>query len=221
MQDSTYRSATRPPPRGAPASGVAKFARARGEAFTTPDGRRLFLRATEPGDAEALRRGFARLTPEQARRRTFHRIAELSPEMAARLTRIDPETTTALVVVDGDGEIRGDARLHVDATTESAEFGVAVDPGYTNRGIGWRLMQRLFDDAKRRGLHELWGDVLAENQTMLEFAKAMGAERKAVEDEPGVIRVTFRFEPHGFSFSRPAGDKTAGLPFCTAKPPEG
>lgn len=192
MQTSLYRSATRPPPRGAHAPEAAKAGQSRGDAFTTPDGRRLVVRTIEPGDADALRRGFARLTPEQARSRTFHRIAELSPEMAERLTRIDPETTTALVVVDADGEIRGDARLHVDAVTESAEFGVAVDPGYTNQGIGWRLMQRLFEDAKRRGLHELWGDVLAENHTMLDFAKAMGAERRPLEDEPGVIRVTFR-----------------------------
>lgn len=187
-----YRSATRPPPRGAHAPAPAKTKRAAGEAFTTPDGRRLHLRAIGPADAEALRRGFARLTPEQARLRTFHRIAELSPEMAERLTHVDPETTTAFVAVDADGEIRGDARLYVDAVTESAEFGVAVDPDFTNQGIGWRLMQRLFDDAKRRGLHELWGDVLAENHTMLDFAKAMGAERHPLENEPGVIRVTFR-----------------------------
>lgn len=187
-----YRSATRPPPRGTHAPKAAKAKRGRGEAFTTPDGRRLFLRAIHPDDAEALRRGFARLTPAQARLRTFHRIAELSPEMTERLTHVDPETTTAYVVVDADGEIRGDARLHVDAVTDSAEFSVAVDPGYTNQGIGWRLMQRLFEDAQRRGLDELWGDVLAQNHTMLDFAKAMGAARRALEDEPGVMRVTFR-----------------------------
>jgi acetyltransferase len=192
MQDSLYRSATRPPPRGAHAQKRAKSKRTRGDAFTTPDGRRLFLRAIDSDDADALRRGFARLTPEQARLRTFHRLAELSPGMAERLTHVDPATTTALVVVDEGGEIRGDARLHVDAVTDSAEFGVAVDPDYTNQGIGWRLMQRLFEDAQRRGLHELWGDVLVENHTMLDFAKAMGAERRPLEHEPGVMRVTFR-----------------------------
>lgn len=187
-----YRSATRPPPRGAHAPVAAAAKRDHGEAFATPDGRRVHLRAIRPDDADALRRGFARLTPEQARLRTFHRLAELSPEAAARLTHVDPETASAFVVVDADGEIRGDARLHVDPVTESAEFGVAVDPAYTNQGIGWRLMQRLFDDARRRGLCELWGDVLTANQTMLDFAKAMGAERRPLADEPGVLRVSFR-----------------------------
>jgi acetyltransferase len=192
MQSSApYRSAVRPPPRGARA-GAKKSDRPRAEAFTTRDGRPLYLRPIHPDDADALRRAFARLTPEQARLRTFHRIAELSPEVAARLTRVDPDVATALVVVDADGEIRGDARLHVDAVTDSAEFAVAVDPAFTNQGVGWRLMERLFEDAKRRGLHELWGDVLAENHTMLDFAKAMGAERRPLENEPGVVRVTFK-----------------------------
>ena len=186
-----YRSATRPPPRIAPAP-TKKPKRGHAEAFTTPDGRPLFLRAIHPDDADALRRAFARLTPEQARLRTFHRIAELSPEMAERLTHVDPDVATALVVVDANGEVRGDARLHVDAATDSAEFGVVVDPDFTNQGIGWRLMQRLLEDAKRRGVYELWGDVLVENHTMLDFAKAMGAERRPLEHEPGVMRVTFR-----------------------------
>jgi RimJ/RimL family protein N-acetyltransferase len=186
-----YRSATRPPPRGAHAP-AKKASSGRTEAFTTSDGRHLFLRPIRPEDAEALRRAFQRLTPEQARLRTFHRIVELSPEMAERLTRIDPDVATALVAVDDDGEIRGDARLYVDAVTDSAEFGVAVDPEFTNQGIGWQLMQRLFEDAKRRGVYELWGDVLAQNHTMLDFAKAIGAERRTLADEPGVVRVTFR-----------------------------
>jgi N-acetylglutamate synthase-like GNAT family acetyltransferase len=187
-----YRSATRPPPRGAPAPASAAPEHDPGEPFTTADGRHLFVRKIRPDDADALRRAFARLTPEQARRRTFHRIAELSPEAAERLTRVDPETTTVWVVVDEHGEIRGEARLHADAVTDSAEFGVAVDPGYTHQGIGWRLMRKLFDDAQQRGLFEVWGDVLAENHTMLDFAKAIGAERHPLANEPGVVRVTFR-----------------------------
>jgi GNAT superfamily N-acetyltransferase len=186
-----YRSATRPPRRAAPAAARASVAEA-GEPFVTADGRALVLREIHPGDADALRRAFARLTPEQVRLRTFHRMSELTPASAERLTRIDPDTTTALVAVDADGEIRGEARLHADAVVSGAEFGVAVDPAFTSQGLGRRLMQRLLDDARRRGLDELWGDVLAQNQLMLDFVKKLGAERHALPDEPGVIRVRLR-----------------------------
>jgi acetyltransferase len=187
----TYRSATRPPHREARMQRVDET-HAYDVPFTAADGRALALRPILPDDADALRRGFARLTPEQVRLRTFHRQNELTPAAAERLARIDPDTTTAWVAVDADGEIRGEARLHVDAVTDSAEFGVAVDPAFTSQGVGRALMRRLLDDARRRDLFEVWGDVLAENHTMLDFVKALGAERKALADEPGVIRVSLR-----------------------------
>jgi GNAT superfamily N-acetyltransferase len=150
----TYRSATRPPPREARMQRVHET-RAHDEPFTTADGRALVLRPILPGDADALRRAFARLTPEQARLRTFHRQIELTPAAAERLARVDPDTTTAWVAVDADGEIRGEARLHVDAVTDSAEFGVAVDPAFTSQGVGRALMRRLLEDARRRDLFEI------------------------------------------------------------------
>lgn len=189
---SGHRSALRPPRRESRLVRREAPDVAPGEAFTTSDGRRLTLRPIRPGDADALRRAFARLTPDQVRSRTFHRVNELTAEVAERMTQIDPVTTTAYVVVDGDGEVRGEARLHADIVTDSAEFGVAVDPLFTNQGIGRRLLQRLVEDARRRDLHELWGDVLAENHTMLDFVKAIGAQRQTLIDDAGVIRVSFR-----------------------------
>jgi N-acetylglutamate synthase-like GNAT family acetyltransferase len=189
---SRYRSATRPPRRTERAAADAMPTHAAAEAFTTPAGHALFLRPIEPGDADALRRAFARLTPEQVRLRLFHRVNELPAEVARRMATIDPATTIAYVAVDADGEIRGEARIHIDAVTDTGEFAVAVDPGYTQQGIGRRLMTRLAEDARRRGLYEVWGDVLAGNHTMLDFVKTLGAERRTHPDEPGITRVSMR-----------------------------
>ncbi|MET0230327.1 MAG: hypothetical protein ABW186_05285, partial [Rhodanobacteraceae bacterium] len=118
-----YRSATRPPRRD---TRLERAARSRTDdaLLALSDGRALTLRPIRIDDAQALRRGFARLTPEQVRLRTFHRQNELTAAAAERLVRIDPETTSAWVAVDADGEIRGEARLHADAVDESGEFGV-------------------------------------------------------------------------------------------------
>lgn len=187
-----YRSVTRPPRREARLRRREAPDSAPTAAFTTSDGRVLTLRPIRPGDAAALRRGFARLTPDQVRLRTFHRVNELSAAAAEQMTRIDPATTTAYVAVDADGEIRGEARMHADVATDSAEFGIAVDPAFTQQGIGRRLMQHLVDDARRRDLDELWGDVLAQNQAMIDFAKALGAQHHGLPEDPGVVRVSFR-----------------------------
>jgi GNAT superfamily N-acetyltransferase len=175
------------------------------ETFRTANGHMLSLRPIRPDDADALRRAFSRLTPEQVRLRLFHRVNELTREAAEQLTTIDPSTTIAYVVVDADGEIRAEARIHIDAVTDSAEFAVAVDPSFTNQGIGRRLMERLVEDARRRGLYEMWGDVLAENHTMLDFVKRLGAERRSVPDEPGLTRVHFNL---GKARATPAPEAT-------------
>lgn len=162
----------------------------RGEAFTIADGRTLFLRAIRPDDVAALLRAFARLTPEQVRLRVFHPLRTLAPAAAARLCRLDPTSAVAYVAVDADGEIRGDARFYVEAG-DRAEFALIVDPSLVGLGVGHALMQRLLAEARRRGLSQLWGSVLTENATMLDFAQRLGAERVAIADEPDRVRVHF------------------------------
>jgi acetyltransferase len=164
----------------------------RGDPFTTLDGQTLWLRPICPDDADALRRGFARLTPEQVRQRAFRRMAELSVEAAERLATVDPAIGAAYVVTDADGEVRAEARLYVDASHYGAEFALVVDPSLTGRGVGRALMQRLLAEAAARGLHVLWGDVLTDNAVMLDFVRQLGADRQAVPDDPGIVRVSFR-----------------------------
>ncbi|HEY0178557.1 MAG TPA: GNAT family N-acetyltransferase [Dokdonella sp.] len=198
MADSTddpnpldYRSATRPPRRRAPSTPRAPALPA-AERVVLRDGRVLQLRPIHASDAPALQRAFLRLTPDQIRARFFYRITELGEALAARLCNPDVETTAAFVVTDADGgEIRGEARLLVDATTAGAEFGIAVDPSFTGRGVGRALMRKLIDEARRRGLVELWGEVLTENALMLDLASRLGAQREAVAGEPGLMRVRF------------------------------
>ena len=163
----------------------------RGRAFRTLDGRTLRLRAVRPDDVDAFKRGFARLTPEQVRQRTFHRMNELSDEAAHRLVDIDPATAAAYVAVGDDGELHGEARLHVVPAGDSAEFALIVDPTMLGLGIGRALMRRLIEEARRRGLREVWGTVLADNALMLDFSRRMGAVREGVPDEADVVRVRF------------------------------
>jgi acetyltransferase len=163
--------------------------------FATRDGRTLLLRAIQPGDAPALRRAFDRMTPDQIRARFFYRMNELSEELADRLCHVDPDTTAAFVVTDvadkGAGaEIRGEARMHVDPVTDTAEFALAVDPEFVTQGIGGTLLRRLLEECRRRGLAELWGDVLVDNHTMLDLVRHLDP-RNTVEHgaEAGLNRV--------------------------------
>jgi acetyltransferase len=50
-------------------------------------------------------------------------------------------------------------------------------------------MQRLLDWASKRGVEEIYGDVLYENSHMLNLAHEMGFERVATSDASGLVRV--------------------------------
>lgn len=170
---------------------AASRANSKGQPFQTLNGRTLWLRPVRPDDVDALQRGFARLTPEQIRLRVFHRMNELSPQMLHLLANVDPAKGAAYVAVDAGGEIRGEGRLYVDHTLDSAEFALIVDPSLTGQGVGRTLLLRLIAESRRRGLRELWGLVLAENSAMLDLAERVGAERTAVPGELDTVRVRF------------------------------
>jgi len=165
-----------------------------GEIFITHEGVRLILRDIHPDDFEALQRGFAGLTAQEVRYRFLHPITELPEALARKLCDIDREHAVALVLIDPpsakEPEIHAVARAFIDPVTLSAEFALVVQHQRAGHGVGTLLMERLIEASRTLGPTELWGDVLAENGTMLELCEHLGFSRRPAFDDPGVVRVT-------------------------------
>lgn len=186
---SGYRSPSRPPQRKT-SPYVAAGPIPAGETFKTRDGVDVLLRPIHPSDVAALIRAFSRMTPEQVRLRVFHVLTELAEPVARHMCRNDSDKVAAFVVTDADGsEIRGEARVHFDAVTESAEFAIALDPEFVGRGVGHALMTRLIEISRLRGMQEIWGDVLVENAAMLDLGERLHFIRKPVPGDPGIVRL--------------------------------
>jgi acetyltransferase len=79
----------------------------------------------------------------------------------------------ATAMLDGETLI-GVARYVLERNNESAEFAIVVADSWHGRGIGSRLLAKLIDVARRRGLKRLYGDILATNRPMLELARKLG-----------------------------------------------
>jgi acetyltransferase len=58
---------------------------------------------------------------------------------------------------------------------------VIVRSALKGHGLGWLLMQRMIDYARRRSLKTVHGQVLAENTTMLRMCRHLGF---AITDDP-------------------------------------
>lgn len=150
------------------------------------------LRPIRPEDAPQLIGFAARCTPEDLRMR-FHGVMKaLTPEFAARLSQIDYSREMAMLACDSDGAIAGVARLAFDPDFERAEFAVIVRSDFQDRGLGRRLILWMADYARERGANSLEGDVLLENERMLELARHTGAAAELLAGSPGVARVRYR-----------------------------
>lgn len=172
------------------------------ELIRLSNGRELLLRPIHPLDAEPLRAGFALLRPEEVRQRFLYAIKELSPEMAGRLTKPNPDNEFALVAAEplppGEALVGAVARIAVDPPREDgrlhAEFAILVSHYIAGMGLGRQLMLRLVRWARRKRLHRIYGDVLEHNDAMLSLAKSLGFRREHA-DTSGLARVVLDLDP--------------------------
>jgi acetyltransferase len=126
--------------------------------------------------------------------RFFSTMRELPHSLAARLTQIDYDREMALVLTDpgaaGRQAIYGVVRVAADPDNERAEYAIVVRDDMAGRGLGMLLMGRMLAYAERRGIKEVFGDVLAENKPMLDIARRLGFTAARLLAQPDVIRVT-------------------------------
>ncbi|MGI9416923.1 MAG: GNAT family N-acetyltransferase [Geminicoccaceae bacterium] len=164
------------------------------ETVTIKDGRSLVLRPVRPEDEPAFHLGFTKLTPEEIQLRFFTPMKTLSHVMAARFTQIDYDREMALVLAEdgtpGEAAIGGVARLAADPDNERAEYAIIIGQELTGQGLGRLMMELLIAYAKKRGIGELYGEVLRKNTPMLSLCAKLGFTHSAVPDDPTIVHVS-------------------------------
>jgi len=133
----------------------------------------LQMRPLRPEDEPKLHDLVAHMTPEDLRLRFFTAIRGLSHTLAARLSQLDYDREMALLAEFG-GTAVGVARFSADPDKLRAEYAIAVRSDWKGRGVGYLLMTRIIDIAGRRGIGELVGEVLRENEPMLQMCRELG-----------------------------------------------
>jgi acetyltransferase len=142
------------------------------------DGRSVVVRPVLPQDADAEQRFVRALSPASRARRFHFGVRELAPGLLRSLTQIDHDRHVA-VVAQADGEedtpvIVADARYVRQDDGDEAEFAIAVADEWQGSGLGHQLLERLIRHARRHGVRRLVGDVLQDNQRMMELVRKSG-----------------------------------------------
>jgi acetyltransferase len=154
------------------------------------DGTALVLRPIRPEDEPLLQDIVRHMDPEDLRLRFFTPVKTLTHQLAARLSQIDYDREMALVALDaGGGAALGVARFAADPDNRRAEYAIGIRSDWQRRGLGRLLMGRLIDVARGRGVGEIYGDVLHENEAMLHLCRELGFALTAHPDDDALVRV--------------------------------
>jgi acetyltransferase len=152
------------------------------------DGTVLRLRPLRPEDEPMLQDLAAHMTHEDLRLRFFTSMRGLTHVAAARLSQLDYDREMALLA-ECDGTPLGVAHFFADPDKLRAEYAIAIRSDWKGRGVGYLLMTRLIDVAGQRGIGELVGEVLRENEPMLRMCRRLGFTITPEPADPAVMLV--------------------------------
>jgi acetyltransferase len=142
---------------------------------TLLNGERVLIRRARPEDVALYSEFLGDVRAEDLRLRFFARIAELSAAEIDKLAHLDYRHEMAFVALEKDtGQMLGLVRLIDELDERTAQFAILVRSRLKGHGLGWLLMQRIIDYANEKGLRRIYGDVLAENTTMLQMCAELG-----------------------------------------------
>jgi GNAT superfamily N-acetyltransferase len=139
------------------------------------DGSDVCIRAIEPADREAVRRGFERMGPGSRYKRFLSPLEELTGSQLDYLTRVDHHDHEALVALDGDLVVGVARYVRLEHDGDHAEVAVAVIDDWQRRGLGTQLLERLSRRAREDGIAVFTAAVLADNQRVIELLGGLGS----------------------------------------------
>ncbi|HSI54842.1 MAG: GNAT family N-acetyltransferase [Ramlibacter sp.] len=157
--------------------------------ITLRDGRSVHLRDAGIGDEAEYLQAFGRMGAHARYMRMMHVVRDPNVERVRAALASFPDEGIGLVatVPAGDGiDIVGSVVAIFSDDRTHCEFATSVAAEYGGVGLATALMTALIDEARRRGLKEMDGYVLAENQPMLKLARRLGFSVKYIAGDASV-----------------------------------
>ncbi len=159
------------------------------------DGTEVTLRPIKPEDEPLEHEMLSTLTQETSRTRFFSVVKDISHEMLIRFCNIDYDREMAIVAELKEGTRRriiGIGRLIIEPDFRSGEYAVLVHDDYQGKGLGYKLVDLIIGIAQDKGLEEIYGTVLTENERMLKMAGKLGFQYKRMSDGITEVRLALK-----------------------------
>jgi acetyltransferase len=148
------------------------------EEWISLDGQPVLLRPIRPEDEPQHSAFFKAVGPDDVRFRFFGLVREFPHSQLARYTQIDYDREMAFIATAederGHTETFGEVRAIMDPDNTRAEIAIVVRADLKGKGLGSRLLKKMIDYCRRRGLKEVLGEASISNQALLKVATELG-----------------------------------------------
>jgi acetyltransferase len=129
--------------------------------------------------------------------RFFHYVKQIPRRDMARLTQVDYDREMAFIASaegeDGVAETLGVVRIVAAPDNATAEFAIIIRSDMKGQGLGSGLLRKIIDYSRERGIRIFSGDVMYDNQPMLDLLKGFGFTFGRSE-EAGIVRCTLALQ---------------------------
>ncbi len=164
------------------------------QSIETRKGLNIIIRPIRPEDAKMEMDFVQNLSDRSRYLRFMNSMQTLTPEMLSRFTQIDYDREMAFIATTEDQHEQtieiGVTRYTTNPDGKSCEMAIVVRDDYQHKGVGALLLKSLIKHAKAKGLHQMEGEVLTENQGMLTLAKNFGFKVVPLEEDPQVMAIS-------------------------------
>jgi acetyltransferase len=158
------------------------------------DGRDVLLRPIRAEDEPLIKEMMSALSEETLRLRFFVAM-EIDHRMLMNFCNTDYDREIAIVAELNEGDkkqIIGGGRLIVEPDSGSGQFALSVHDDFQRHGLGEKFLDITIGIAQDKGLHEIYGIVLTENNKMLKLSRKMGF--KPAKLPHGITRVSLELD---------------------------
>lgn len=154
------------------------------------DGSRISIRPISKQDAELELQFLRRLSPELRGARFLGVIGDPTPEVARKLTDLDPSKAVGFAALASDrGRERqiGAAHFQTSIVEDECDASLVVSDEWRRRGVGSALMRHLLDAARTRGMRHMRIHAPSEFHGSDHLALRLGFQRRPDARDPATV----------------------------------
>jgi acetyltransferase len=158
------------------------------EEYLLKSGETIILRPIKAEDEPGLKELFSTFSEKTMHFRFFYTIKDITHEMLVRYCHTDYDREIS-IVADDNGKLLGISRLIFDPGELKAEFSVVVTDSWQNKGLGFKLVERIVELARKKKLEQVYATVIKENSSMKHVAEKLGFTVDSTDD-PQIDKLT-------------------------------